>query len=562
MIFLLVSLYIKNFALIDDITVEFGWGLNVLTGETGAGKSILLDALQVALGERALAEYIRAGEDKAVVQAAFQTESDDIAGRLVALGIEPGSDGMVVLSREISRGGRNWCRVNGQVVTLAMYRQAGAGLVDMHSQHQQQSLLDTQRQLELLDNYGGGQLLGQRDKVSEFYSLWQHSANKLQKLQNSARDMARQYDMLQYQAEEIKKANLVPGEDEEMCSERKILSNAERITALAQRVNQCLYSGGEKYRSSAVELIAEGVTALGELSGYDPALEHSLQSLESALYSVEDVARDVSRYLDGVEYDPQRLDFIERRLDEINRLKKKYGETVEEIISYYQEISNQLDNLSNSEEQLVELQSQVDEYRQAWRQQSEVLSTLRREAALQLETAVLEELSHLEMGKISFNVGFESLTKPDANGSDEVQFLIAPNPGEPLKPLHRIASGGELSRLMLAVKCVLAEIDQVPTLVFDEVDAGVGGRALHAVGEKMAEIGRRHQVITVTHAPQVACFAQNHYYIKKEVQNNRTYTRIISLDYEGRLNELARMLGGKEPSGVALEHAQELLKNC
>ncbi|WP_031514837.1 DNA repair protein RecN [Desulfofalx alkaliphila] len=555
---MLRSLYIKNFALIDDITVEFDSGLNILTGETGAGKSILLGALQVALGGRASAEYIRAGEDKAVVQAAFQvdTETEKDMGNL---GIESSGDGVVVLAREISRNGRNWCRVNGQVVTLAMYRQAGAGLVDMHSQHQQQSLLNPERHLELLDSFGGEPLALQLEKVTNSYQSWFQAHQKLQRLQNNARDTAREIDMLQFQNDEIEKANLTPEEDIQLTNERNILANAEKITVLANTVKMSLYSGGGKYTSSAVDMMGEGLNALQQLKEYDASLEPLLQSLETALYTVEDVAREISGYLDGVEYQPQRLDLIEKRLDEINKLKRKYGDTVEEILAYRQKIVSRLEELTYSEEQIDILQEEVKEYHQQWVEQATALSNLRKEIAKKLEEQVSKELAGLDMANVDFKLGFEPLDGINAKGMDKVEFLISPNPGEPLKPLQKIASGGELSRFMLALKCVLAKVDKVPTLIFDEVDTGIGGRTLHSVGEKMAQIGSRHQVITVTHAPQVACFANNHYLISKEVENNRTYTRITKLDYQSRLNELARMLGGKDADSVALEHAQSLL---
>jgi DNA repair protein RecN (Recombination protein N) len=554
------SLYIKNFALIDDITVEFDSGLNILTGETGAGKSILLDALQVALGGRASAEYIRAGEEKAVIRAAFEVETDRLLNRFEELGIDSPEDGMLVLSREISRNGRNLCRVNGQVLALTMYRQAGSGLADLHSQHQQQSLLDTERHLDLLDSYGRKQLIDQREIVRHHYNHWHKLQSKLELLQSNVRETARQIDMLQFQVQEIEFAKLNPKEDEELHNERNLLVNAEKIATLASLINQVLYSGGSKYQASAVELIGEAVNSLRELSQYDKNVEHYLESLETALYAVEDVARDMSSYMDNIEFEPQRLDYIERRIDEINRLKRKYGESVGDILTYYDKIVTQLSELSNSDEQLEQLKIQASEYHKLYQQEAEKLSLMRKNTAQELENDVAIELAQLEMGKVEFKVGFELLNKPAATGLDVVQFLIAPNPGEPLKPLHKTASGGELSRFMLAVKSLLAEVDAVGTLVFDEVDTGVGGRALHAVGEKMAQIGANRQIITVTHAPQVACFAKNHYLIQKEVVNNRTFTNIRKLDYEGRLQELARMLGGKDTTGAAMNHAKELLK--
>ncbi|MCL0081554.1 DNA repair protein RecN [Peptococcaceae bacterium] len=557
---MLRSLYIKNFALIDDIILEFEPGLNILTGETGAGKSILLDAVQVALGGRASAEYIRAGTDKAIVQVAFQPETSDVIKNLEDLGIEISGEEVLVLSREISRNGRNWCRVNGQVVTLSGYRQAGSGLVDLHGQHQQQSLLHLERYLDLLDSYGGEQVIQQRSKVEKHYHQWQKAQTKLQQMQSNDQDLARQIDVIKFQVQEIENAQLTAGEDQQLINERKLLANAEKISALANTVYQNLYDGANQQKPAATELIDAGVNALRELAGYDQKLIPLLKSLEETLYVVEDTAREVAQFIDGVEYDAQRLDYIEKRIDEINHLKRKYGDSVAEILRYHQNMLEQLTEITGGTEQLSELQQKLVEYRQLWEQEAQVLSSLRHDLAVKIQKGISQELKDLEMGKVKFEIVLEILDKPTAKGIDSIQFLISTNPGEPLKSLHKIASGGELSRFMLAMKSLLAGTDKIATLIFDELDTGVGGRALYAVGQKMSQISKYCQVITVTHAPQVASFADNHFLIKKEVVQNKTYTKIFNLDDQGRLNELARMLGGKEATGVALEHAASMIK--
>lgn len=557
---MLRSLYIKNFALIDDIILEFEPGLNILTGETGAGKSILLDAVQVALGGRASAEYIRAGTDKAIVQVAFQPETSDVIKNLEDLGIEISGEEVLVLSREISRNGRNWCRVNGQVVTLSGYRQAGSGLVDLHGQHQQQSLLHLERYLDLLDSYGGEQVIQQRSKVEKYYHQWQKVQTKLQQMQSNDQDLARQIDVIKFQVQEIENAQLTAGEDQQLINERKLLANAEKISALANTVYQNLYDGANQQKPAATELIDAGVNALRELAGYDQKLIPLLKSLEETLYVVEDTAREVAQFIDGVEYDAQRLDYIEKRIDEINHLKRKYGDSVAEILRYHQNMLEQLTEITGGTEQLSELQQKLVEYRQLWEQEAQVLSSLRHDLAVKIQKGISQELKDLEMGKVKFEIVLEILDKPTAKGIDSIQFLISTNPGEPLKSLHKIASGGELSRFMLAMKSLLAGTDKIATLIFDELDTGVGGRALYAVGQKMSQISKYCQVITVTHAPQVASFADNHFLIKKEVVQNKTYTKIFNLDDQGRLNELARMLGGKEATGVALEHAASMIK--
>ena len=555
---LLKLLHIKNFALIEDMEVEFDAGFNVITGETGAGKTILLNAIKVALGERAHTEYIRAGAKKALVQAAFQVESSFISDYLSDLGIELSDEDMLVFSREINSNGRSLCRINGQVVTLSFYKRAASQMMDMHSQHQQSVMLTKEHHIELLDAYSE-KVLKQRDIVKRCYHEWKKKHEMLEELKSKTKDTARQIDLIKFQVKEIESANLEPNEDEALTNEKKMLNNAEKITLLADTVYKNLYSGDGECRLPAVELISESITALSELLEYDESLSGQLKSLEEAMYVVEDVAREVVSFKDKVEYDANRLNYVEMRLSEIEKLKKKYGDSVSEILEYHKKLLKQLEDLSFSEENIENLKKETDEKLNILKEEAKKLSLLRQKAADELKANILKELKDLGMEKVQFEVGFDMKSIAD-DGLDDVQFLISANPGEPLKPLHRIASGGELSRFMLALKRLFSNKTGICTMIFDELDTGVGGNILYAVAKKMFQISRHVQVIAVTHSPQVAGFADAHFLIKKQVVDGSTYTKIFRLNEKERLYELARMLGSKEEKSAALSHAREILE--
>ncbi|AEF94932.1 DNA repair protein RecN [Desulfotomaculum nigrificans CO-1-SRB] len=557
---MLHSLYIKNFALIDDVEVNFGGGLNIVTGETGAGKSMLIDALQVALGSRASADFIRTGRDKATVQATFDlAKLPWLSQRLSELGLDLEDDDLLVLAREINRNGKNYCRVNGRLVSLNVYREVGGGLVDMLGQHEQQTLLNQDRHRALLDKLGGPQLINQAKRVKEIYRQWRDASTELKELENNARELARRLDMLTFQVAEIDKAALVEGEEEELLNERKLLVNAEKIARLAGESYDYLY-GGETGGTSAVDAVGKAAAALKELAEIDGNLHSLVEAVESALYQLEDAAREISSYRDDVEYNPDRLDEIEHRLSLIKQLKYKYGASIQEILEFRHQAAAEIGTLANSSEKTELLKTQIKTLEQAWQQEAQNLSHLRKKAARELEQAAAKELKYLEMGSVAFRVGMTETGQLSPNGAEEIEFLIAPNPGEPLRPLQKIASGGELSRIMLVLKVLLAGVDEVPTLIFDEVDTGVGGKALQAIGEKLAKIGQNRQVICVTHAPQVACFADNHYLISKTVVDGHAQTSVTCLDESARVEELARMLAGREITDVVKDHAEQMLK--
>ncbi|RKO66780.1 DNA repair protein RecN [Desulfofundulus salinus] len=557
---MLVSLDIQDFGLIDRQTIEFTPGLNVLTGETGAGKSIVVEALQVALGGRAWAEFIRTGKERARVAAVFEVHPLAVLKeKLKAWGIPLEDDGILVMARELARSGRNICRLNGQVVALSVYREAGQHLVDIHGQHESQSLFNPDHHRDLLDRFGG--LWSLRQEVAEIYHRWRDLTSQLEELRHGARDRLHRLDMLTYQVQEIDRARLLPEEEEALTQERNRLANAEKIAALAGRCYQALH-GGEEGIPAVMDLLGRACRDLEELSRLDPDLSSLASSLDGVLYQVEDVARELARYRDGVEFNPSRLQEVEERLSRIRDLKRKYGDSVEEILRYREEAAAELELLASSEENTAALEDEIKLWEERWQQKALDLSRARREHARKLEEAVARELADLEMGNVEFQVLFEDLSQPSATGRERVEFLISPNPGEPLRPLARIASGGELSRVMLAMRAILATVDELPTLVFDEVDAGIGGRTLVAVAEKLADIAGHRQVVCVTHAAQIASFARTHFSISKEVRAGQTTTRVRRLDEEGRLAELARMLGGREADGLARDHARHLLEQA
>ncbi len=557
---MLQSIYIRNFGIINLVKMEFKTGFNVFTGETGAGKSIIIDALQVALGGRAYCSQIRTGAEKAIIRVAFYINGmSSIVLLLEEYGLEAPEDDVLVLAREIVHSGRNTCRINGQVVPLGFYRNIGRSLADLHLQHEQTSLLDQERHRQLLDRFGGQKVSDALQKVSSIFLRWKEAHLKFEKLCSEAKERAERVDLLRYQVEEIGHAGLQPGEDEELSSEKNMLANTEKICEWAAQA-YCLVYEGHIGQGSAVDLLAKAVDALKDLIALDRRPENILTVLESALYQVEDAARELACYRDGVEYSPQRLEAVDERLEQIRRIKKKYGKTIPDVLKYLDTAQNELAVLENVEEMVEEAGGELQNLEAAYDRAAGVLSAARKEAARALEEAVAKELLSLEMGRVKFRVAFSDIGGPSQHGAERVDFLISPNPGEPLKPLAKIASGGELTRIMLALKVLLAGVDEVPVLVFDETDTGIGGRALQAVAEKMAHLSEHHQVICVTHSAQVACYAKAHHKITKEFDGERTVTRVELLDSKERLEELARMLGGKDVTDITRRHAGELLQ--
>lgn len=566
---MLAELNVTNFAIIEKLHISFAPGLNVLTGETGAGKSIIIDAVSNLLGERADSTVIRSGTDQTRIEGIFLLKGDlqrIITPLLQEYGLEE-EDEALILAREINRDGRNVCRVNGRAVTLRLLRQIGQELIDIHGQSEHLSLKRVRQHVDFLDRFADlGEL---RSRVAAEVKELRQVRRSLKGLFRDERELARREDLLQYQLQEIAAAKLHPGEEEELNGERTVLANAERLTMLADAAYRALYeSGGRK--KSGLDLLAEAIQALKDLEELDPTLQEQLQAAEEASYRLEDLARNVRSYRDGIEYNPDRLRQVEERLDLIYNLKRKYGDSIAEVLAFAERAAKELDDIAHSEERIAELQEQESQLLVEIGQLAGELSEARHEAGERLSVAIEQELADLNMERASFTVAIEQVEAEDgvglggkryafdATGIDRVEFLISPNIGEPPKPLSKVASGGETSRLMLAMKSVLSAADYIPTLIFDEIDAGIGGRAGMIVGQKLCNLTPEHQVFCVTHLPQIACCGDAHFRVWKEVVGSRTVTKVQRLGHEERLEELTLMLG--PVSEVTRKSALEMLE--
>jgi DNA repair protein RecN (Recombination protein N) len=601
----LLELRIRDFAIIDALDLRFSPGLVVLTGETGAGKSIIVDAVELVLGEWADSTVVRAGADRSLVEAVFRLGSGQRA-RIEPLlkrgGLEGDDSNLLLLGREVRLNRRNICRVNGRTVTLTLLREVTEGLVDIHGQSEHLSLLRKAEHLNLLDRYA--ELRPLRSTVADLVRQIEGIRRELQALRRDERDLAHRADLLAFQIDEIASAGLELGEEDLLREERPRLVNAERLAELAHEVTSAI-DDGERQTPSATDLLGTALRSLAEAARLDPSLESLLKDGESVSFQLEEVARQLRAYQAEIEYSPQRLQEVEDRLGLIRRLERKYGETIEEVLAYAEEAKRELDAITHSDERIGELEEEEGLLLVALGQRALELSERRREAAERLATRVERELTslHMEGGRFGMefdwrpdrsgvplppskaNLGFRvsssgvevfhtqdvdeaSRVAFDSSGIDRAEFLVSANPGEPLKPMARTASGGETSRLMLALKAVLSRVDETPTLIFDEIDQGIGGRVGAAVGEKLWGLAAgtdstslEHQVLCVTHLPQLASFGDQHLRVEKKVertdQGERTVTRVRPLEGDGRIQELAQMLGGS--GEAAMRSAEEIL---
>ncbi len=561
---MLTDLTIKNFAIIDELQAEFGPGLNALTGETGAGKSILVDAINLLLGSRASSEMIRTGQEEAAVEAVFELGQDDPLPQFRELGIDV-SDGLLI-RRLISRSGKSRAFVNGSPVTLHMLESLGEDLVHVYGQHEHQDFLDPLRHIDILDSSGG--LLALRKEFRGHYEEWARASLELRELTAKQEQRRERLEFLAFQSGEIARAKLKPGEDEELAAERGRLQHSEKLRSIAEFGSEVLY--GES--GSAVERLKSTLQRLRDGAKLDPCLAPLTAAVESTLFQAEDVASALRAYGERVQFDPKRLEMIESRLDEINKLKKRHGPSLAEVLAYKEKIDLERENLGGMEDTISELQKRASRLHDLALASARQLSECRKKIAVDLGRRVERELSTLGMKKVRFRVlvepepdetsGAETAPGLNEKGMDRVQFLISPNPGEDLKPLARIASGGELSRIMLAMKRIFAEESMVKTLIFDEVDAGIGGGIAEVVGRKLKEISRRHQVFCITHLPQIASLADAHFQVTKKEAGGRTCVEVKRLEDEQRPEEIARMLGGIKITGKTLDHAREMLRNA
>lgn len=548
---MLELLHIENIAIIEAADIEFAPGFNALTGETGAGKSIVIDSLSAVLGQRTSRELIRTGADKAFVSAAFSGMAPELTEEL---GIQPEADGTLLLQREIQTDGKNVCRVNGRPVTVGQLRALGARLLNIHGQHDGQQLLDEEQHIVYLDSFGRVESLA--ITYAEKYKNFTDIRRQIGALQMDEAEKARRVDTLQYQIEELKRAKLKPGEEEELTARRGMLRNAEKFLDAVAGADYAL--NGDDSGGGALSALRQAQDALGGVRHLDDAFGQLYERLGEAYSEVYDIAATVEDKRGELDVSPGELDRVESRMDLLYRLKKKYGATVEDMLDYQARCEAELAQIEDAGDTLARLEQALSKAEKGARQAAQALSDARKAAADRLTAQILTELQQLDMGKIRFAVDFAE--KPlDSDGMDTVRFLMSANVGEELRPIHKIASGGELARIMLAMKNVLSEQDHVGTMVFDEVDTGVSGRAAQKVAEKMARISRRKQVLCVTHLPQLAAMADTHFSVEKGERGGRTYTEVRRLDREQRRRELARLTGGSHVSQTMLDGAEELL---
>ncbi|WP_010274027.1 DNA repair protein RecN [Paenibacillus senegalensis] len=567
---MLLELSIRNLAVVESVRLTFRQGFHVLTGETGAGKSIIIDAMSLIAGGRGASDLVRHGSEKAEIEALFEfAPGHPVWETLDRLGIDTHEEEHLIIRREVSSQGKSISRINGQLVNLSMLREVGEWLINIHGQHEHQSLLKAERHIQWLDLFGGPALHSAKQRYTESYRKFKQLNKEIKQLMDSARQAIQMQDLYRFQVEEIAAAQLKAGEDEWLLEEKRKLGNAEKLTEAVSSAYEALYGSG-----NAVHEIGKAEQKLEEMVHVDRvSLQPLLEQLRNAYYQLEDAAHQLRDYREQIEFNPERLDEIEQRLDLISSLRRKYGQTLGEIISYHERISAELALLENEEESVSKLQQEAEAERERLVVYAQELSRLRMKTAKKLAVSIENELKDLHMERTRFAVhierwsgqgGFSEHHDPDyaftSSGIDQVEFMISANPGEPLRPLGKIASGGELSRIMLAMKAIFSKLDRIPVLVFDEVDTGVSGRAAQAIAEKMSLLSASCQVFSITHLPQVACMADAHFLIYKEVDKKRTFTRVQDLDEEDRARELSRMLGGVEVTETTLHHAKEMLR--
>lgn len=548
---MLSQLYIKNIAVIREADIEFGPGFNVFTGETGAGKTMLISAINGVLGARLSRDIIRSGEDSAAISALFTGISDAAAQRIEELGYDA-ADREVLISREI--GAKNSCKINGRPATMQILREIASELIDVHGQKDNHRLLDPQYHIEYIDDFG--ELTELRESYRSVYRQMQEIRKKLRAMQQSDREKEQRIALLQYQVNEIETANLQPGEDEELSQRRDTIRNAERILKLTAEAKGLL-DGGED-SDGAANMLTQLAEVLGKLSRFVPELSDAAAQVTEVSYTIHDVSGEISRYLDHLDFDPHSLDEIEDRLELIQSFKRKYGATIEEIQAYGQRAADQLREIQFSQEIIDDLVEQEKALLPQLAQAADELTSARHQAARNFLSRIKRELEFLNMPNVKLTVSADRCDYMP-NGQDELELLISSNAGEAPKPLAKIASGGELSRVMLSIKNVLAEKDQVGTAIFDEIDTGVSGSAAQKIGKKLQEVSRNRQVICVTHLAPVAACGDSHLFIHKDVEEGRTYTRVDLLSEEERVREIARIVSGDDITETALNNAREML---
>ena len=550
---MLVHLHVRNLALIEDIEVEFGPGLNILTGETGAGKSILLGSMQLILGGRSAKDMIRTGASSALVELLFQVENPRAEASLRELGVET-SEGQVLLTRKLMDG-RSINKINGETCTVAQMKAAASCLLDIHGQHEHQSLLYQDKQLEILDIYGKEEIFPAKDQVQKSYKEYRDCKRQLDELDIDEEQRNRERAFLEFEINEIESAQLVSGEDEELEKHYRKLNNGRKILETLQGVRDLTgYESGQ----GAGESVGNAVREISRVTEYDTQLDSMASALQEIDGLLNDFNRELASYVDDLNFDDEAFYETEKRLDTINGLKAKYGRTIEDIQEYCLKQKQKLENLDKYEERFHEAEENLKKSREELETVSHKLSVIRQKYSHMLTDKITEGLKDLNFLDVQFQITFRRRKEYTAGGFDDIEYEISTNPGESLKPLDKIVSGGELSRIMLAIKAILADRDQIETLIFDEIDTGISGRTAQKVSEKMAVIGRCHQVLCITHLPQIAAMADTHFEIEKHQKDNETITEIHPLEGDDSVRELARLLGGAEITQAVFDNAKEM----
>lgn len=546
----------KNCALVEELRLSIDKNLNILTGETGSGKSIIIDALGLCLGEKYDRSFLRKGTEKGLVEAVFQSDNTHLKDVLNDNDLELDEDNLLIITRIIYSDGKSVARVNGRTVKMSVLKDIAKTLIDVHGQHQTQALFNKDTHLEFLDLFGEHELYLFKDDYKEVYYQYMEVKKSLNILTENKDDMQiqREIDLLKFQINEIESANLNKDEYEELLKQREVYRNSEKIYSNLNSSYQQLYEGSV----NAVDLIGNAVRELGSISQYDKTLNEYNNDIERIMYELQDISRDIRNYKENIDFSPYELEQIETRVDEINNLRRKYGDSIDEIFEYYKKITYRLDEILNRDEKAEKLKVEILKLEKILLEKSNKLTEARKRVGKELEEVLLKELKSLNMKNVLFKVNFEESTFT-IDGKDDIEFMISFNLGEDIKPIYKVASGGEMSRFMLAFKTILADIDQIDTLVFDEIDTGISGIAAQIVGDKLSNIGKKKQIICITHLPQIAANADTHYCIEKSTSNNRTFTTIKKLNHDQKRDEIARLIAGSNITEKTIEHATEII---
>ncbi len=554
---MILELYMKNCALVDELRLNIDKNLNILTGETGSGKSIIIGALGLCLGGKYDRSFLRKGTKKGLVEALFEVNNNKLKLKLLENGIDMDEDNQIIISREIFDDGKSISRINGRSVKVAFLKDISTYLIDIHGQHQNQVLFNKDTHIHFLDLFGEEDLIEPKLNYEKAYNEYNEVKKSLNILTENKDDMQiqREIDLIKFQINEIESANLDSNEYEELLKQREVYRNGEKIYTNLNNAYSSLYDGS----INSVDLISKSLGELSSIAKYDDRLNEYNENIERIMYELQDISRDIRNYKEGIDFSPYELEQIEQRVDEINTLRRKYGDTIDEILEYKDNISKRLDEILNKDEKVEELKIKLKKIESVLENKAIKLTKSRKKVAKDLQEKLLDELKSLNMKNVVFEVAFNKSTF-NVKGQDDIEFMISFNLGEDIKPICKVASGGEMSRFMLAFKTILADIDEIDTLVFDEIDTGISGIAAQIVGEKLSIISKKKQIICITHLPQIAANADTHYCIEKKTSTDRTFTVINKLDDEERKDEIARLIAGSNITEKTMEHASEIIE--